>query len=149
MPSAPFTSTKNKRKTPDLSETEEDDEEQEEDSQMDYEVEDILDTRLAESGEQQWLVKWKGYDTSHNDWLNKDALAILPLAQSLAQSIAPNPLVARLYVIRAHKLLLNMVKKYANAEQTQAPANSAITAVKAVAMAVALQDSPAVKPSSG
>ncbi|KAJ7199871.1 hypothetical protein GGX14DRAFT_401153 [Mycena pura] len=50
--------------------------------------------------------------------------------------------------VRARKLLLNMVKKYADTEQTQAPADSVNTAVKAAqgpslfAMAVVLQDSP-------
>ncbi|KAJ7215555.1 hypothetical protein GGX14DRAFT_608555 [Mycena pura] len=47
-----------------------------------------------------------------------------------------------------------MVKKYSNAEQTQAPADSANTAVKAAqmpslfAIAAVLQDSPAVKPTA-
>ena len=60
--------------------------------------------------------------------------------------------------VRTRKLLLNMVKMYADAEQTQAPqaADSANTAVKAAqgpslfAMAVAFksQDSSAVKPTT-
>ena len=56
--------------------------------------------------------------------------------------------------VRVRKLLLNIVKKYADAEQTQAPVDSANTAVKAAqgpslfAMAVALQDSPTVKPTT-
>lgn len=37
------------------------------DTELEYEVEKILDSRLFRN-KLQYLVKWKGYDDSHNDW---------------------------------------------------------------------------------
>jgi len=45
----------------------EDDEEEEE-----YEIEGIMDSQRASKGKFRYFVKWKGYDESHNSWVEED-----------------------------------------------------------------------------
>ena len=56
------------------------------DGQEEYKVEDILDQRThGRWRKKQYLVKWKGYSSSHNSWENANDMHTLELVQQFLQ----------------------------------------------------------------
>ncbi len=56
-----------------------------------YEVERLLDTRTTTTGQQEYLVKWKGYGTEENSWVLTESLNCPRLLRQFQSGNQANP----------------------------------------------------------